>query len=168
MSVLNPGRFLALVMAMLLVSDGVTAHQQKQSFTTLLFNSRTGNLEVSHRFLLHDAEHVLGSLFEEKSDLVADPQSRSRFAQYIEQYFNLQDENRQALALHTVGNEVEGKYFWVYQEISAPDAKRLWVRHTALQEVWPRQINYVNVEKGSGVQSLRITNAQEWYEVAVP
>lgn len=144
------------------------AHQQKQSFTTLLINARTGNLEVSHRFLLHDAEHVLGMLFEGKNDLLGDLASRNRFAAYVEQHFSLQDENQQALALQTVGNEAEGKYFWVYQEMPAPKAKSLRVRHTALQEVWPTQINYINVENEAGVRSLRITNEQQWFEVDIP
>ena len=37
------------------------AHQQKIAITTVLFNPRTENIEIMHRFNLHDAEHaVLG------------------------------------------------------------------------------------------------------------
>lgn len=158
-----------LIPALWLTShSAVVAHQQKQSFTTLLFNDRTGNLEVSHRFVLHDAEHVLSRLFEQPSDLSSDPASRERFAQYIQQSFALHNTQRQVLQLMHVGHEVDGKYFWVYQELAAPPSMKLYVRHSALQEVWPKQINYVNVERQGKVNSLRIVVDQEWYEVGVP
>ena len=153
----------------LLAPTGVAyAHQQKQAFSTLLFNARTNNLEVSHRFLLHDAEHILSTLFTEKSDLVQDHKSRDRFANYIQQNFELQTTNKQALELTTVGNEVEGKYFWVYQEMQAPEPQSLRIKHTSLQEVWPSQINYLNVERNGEVRSVRIDSSQQWYELTIP
>jgi len=157
-----------LALALLIAGGLASAHQQKQAFTTLLFNARTNNLEISHRFLLHDAEHILSTLFQQKSDLIQDHDSRQRFANYIQQHFELQTEDKQKLELKTVGNEVDGKYFWVYQEMAIPQLTKLRVTHRALQEVWPGQINYVNVERNGQVESLRIDSNQQWYEVAVP
>lgn len=152
----------------LTVSSLAYAHQQKQAFSTLLFNARTNNLEISHRFLLHDAEHILSTLFAEKSDLVQDAKSRDQFADYIQQNFELQSADKQSLELTTVGNEVEGKYFWVYQETQAPELQSLRIKHTSLQEVWPSQVNYLNLERTGKVRSLRIDSTQEWYELTVP
>ena len=157
-----------LVGLQLLLAGPAHAHQQKQAFSTLLFNPRSNKLEVSHRFLLHDAEHILATLFDEPSDLLADSKSRERFADYIRQHFELQDGDKQPLKLDTVGNEVEGKYFWVYQEMDIPELKRVRVKHTSLQEVWPSQINYLNLERDGEVRSLRIDSDQEWYELALP
>ena len=160
---------LSLFSVGLLAPTGVAyAHQQKQAFSTLLFNVRTNNLEVSHRFLLHDAEHILSTLFAEKSDLVQDKKSRDRFADYIQQNFELQTTGKQALELTTVGNEVEGKYFWVYQEMQAPEPQSLRIKHTSLQEVWPSQINYLNLERNGEVRSLRIDSSQQWYQLTIP
>ncbi len=39
------------------------AHQQKIAITTVLFNPRTQNIEIMHRFNLHDAEHAVKALF---------------------------------------------------------------------------------------------------------
>ncbi len=157
-----------LVCVQLLLGGHAHAHQQKQAFSTLLFNPRTDMLEVSHRFSLHDAEHILATLFDEPSDLLADSQSRERFADYIRQHFELQSSDKQLLELETVGNEVEGKYFWVYQEMNIPELSVIRVKHTSLQEVWPSQINYLNVERAGEVSSLRINADQEWYELTLP
>ena len=39
------------------------AHQQKTAVTRILFNDSTGNIEVMHRFFIHDAEHAAGVVF---------------------------------------------------------------------------------------------------------
>ena len=64
----------------------------------------------------------------------------------------------QVLTLEVVGFEIEGKYFWVYQEIEQPlNVAVLSVRMTALQEVWPTHINHVNVQREQGVRSVRLS-----------
>lgn len=40
-------------------SAQLQAHQIKAAITTVLFNQRTENIEVMHRFNLHDAEHAV-------------------------------------------------------------------------------------------------------------
>ena len=46
------------------------AHQLKSSVTTVLFNQRTHNIELMHRFYLHDTEHAVGNLFKGKVDII--------------------------------------------------------------------------------------------------
>ena len=48
------------------------AHQQKIAITTVLFNPRTENIEIMHRFNLHDAEHAVKAMFKKTADILDD------------------------------------------------------------------------------------------------
>ena len=65
----RPAR-VSLLLAAWLLAAPLPAHQQKESVTRVLFNPRTGNIEVMHRFLLHDAEHATRKLFGGDADLL--------------------------------------------------------------------------------------------------
>ena len=107
------------------------AHQQKESYSEILVNERSGNLEISHRFYIHDAGHAIGRILAKMQntnkpklsrDWQNDPVSQQYFADYLSQHFFLRqvvtsDTIQEPLALNLVGFEVEGKYFWIYQEM---------------------------------------------------
>lgn len=139
------------------------AHQQKEAYTTVLFNDRTGNIEVSHRFYIHDAEHALAKLLDKRADIMSNEQTQTEFAQYIQQQFRLADSNESMLELGSVGFEIEGKFFWVYQEISKPkDITGVYLKMRALQDIWPAQINQINVEYKGKTRSVRLSFEDEW------
>ena len=143
----------ALVLALLLAAP-TGAHQQKESITRVLFNTRTGNIEVMHRFLLHDAEHASRKLFGDASDLLSSAADRNRFEDYVHRRFSLADQTGEALALTPVGNELDNRFLWVYAETAIPDdVTALTLSHDALREVWPDQTNLVNVERDNVVRS---------------
>ncbi|WP_394175101.1 DUF6702 family protein [Thalassotalea litorea] len=157
-----------LTLIMAIISFHSAAHQQKEAYTTVLFNERTANLEVSHRFYIHDTEHALAHLFKGKADIISDQQTQQRFADYIQQKFRLLNQDKQLLELGSVGFEVEGKFFWVYQEIPQPEnLEALYIQMQALQEVWPAQINQVNVERNGKTKAVRINNEDEWLKLPV-
>ena len=135
----------ALVFSCLLNTS--IAHQQKEAYISLLFNQRTGNMEVSHRFLLHDAEHALSLVLDNVGDLNREKATQEKFSKYIQAHFKVKAENDQTIELKQVGYEVDGKYFWVYQETNIPNTLELKLKHTALHELWPSQTNHINVEK---------------------
>lgn len=162
-------------MAMIVGLHSALAHQQKEAYITLLFNQNSGNLEVSHRFLLHDAEHVLGQLFdlqamELSGDLISDAKTQAAFAAYVETRFELADNDKQPLPLNTLGFEVDGKHLWVYQETKLPNTTVLLVKHTALHELWSKQTNHVNVEKNGKVVSVRLQkqDSGRWRAIKLP
>lgn len=161
------GRFL-VVFAVLTAGSNALAHQQKEAYTTVLFNDRSGNLEVSHRFYIHDTEHALAHLFKGKADIISDTNTQQKFADYIQSKFRLLNQDKQLLELGSVGYEVEGKFFWVYQEIPQPeDLQALYIQMQALQEVWPAQINQVNVERNGKTKAVRINKDDEWLKLPV-
>ena len=143
----------------------VFAHQQKEAYSTILFNSRSGMLEISHRFYVHDAEHALELATGESADLSSDEQSQQSFADYLLSHFAIKVQD-QLIQLDVVGFEVEGKYFWVYQEVEQPlIVSALSVRMTALQEVWSTHTNHVNVQGKHGVRSARLNANHSFKEI---
>ncbi len=149
----------ALASALLLVlftANSSFAHQQKETYISLLFNQRSGKLEVSHRFLLHDAEHGLARVIDGAGDLSVDETTQKLFFDYVQTQFKARTQNDEDIELSPVGYEVEGKYFWVYQEANIPNTESLKLKHSALHELWPAQTNHINVEKDGWVKSVRI------------
>jgi len=142
------------------------AHQKKEALTEILFNTRTGNLEVMHRFLLHDAEHAVRQLLDSDADLIASEQAREAFAQYAIARFGLLGHDGDILELQYVGQEMDSAFLWVYQEMPLPEQLRsLGVINNALREIWPEQNNLVNIERNGEIQSLNFNGSTEWLSV---
>ena len=143
-----------LLLATLFWAPPLLAHQQKEAITRVLFNQRTGNIEVMHRFLLHDAEHAIRKLFGADADLLGNAEDRDRFEAYVHGRFALVDQDGTAIPLAPVGNELDGRHLWVYAEAPIPaELTALTLSHDALRDVWPDQVNLVNVERDGTVRS---------------
>lgn len=142
------------------------AHQQKAAITRVLFNSNSGNLEVMHRFYVHDAEHAVRQLVDPNADLIASAAAREQFAQYVTERFSLLSTEGSTLPLGYVGQEVDGIFLWVYQEMPMPAAiTGLSVVNNVLREIWPEQNNLVNIEREDDLQTLNFTGNTEWLSV---
>ena len=113
--------FIAAFASVLLTMGPALAHQQKAALTEILFNPRTGNIEVAHRFILHDAEHAIRKTLDIGDSLVGSPDTQSAFANYVADRFALATSDGTALPLTLLGAEIEGGYLWVYQETPAPE-----------------------------------------------
>lgn len=147
-----------LSFTVLLFCAPLQAHQMKTAITKLLFNDRSGQLEVMHRFYLHDAEHAVKQLQGKAADIHKEAAAREQFAAYVATHFQL-TLNGEPLQLKLIGNELDGRHIWVYQEIALPKAalKSLQVRHDALMSIWPSQINVVNLEGRGPVRTLKLS-----------
>ena len=140
------------------------AHKMKAAYTIVLFNERTGYLEVMHRFTLHDAEEAAWFLFDKNADIIAKDETQAQFAQYVVTQFSLKTQPKQPLELELVGYQNDEGFFWVYQEAPLPsNITHLTIRHDALREVWSEQINTVNVEGKGVVQSVSFSDADLWH-----
>lgn len=156
-----------LILVLMSVSS-VAAHQLKSAVTTILFNERTGNIEVMHRFVLHDAEHAVGELFNKsQADIHTDEETRALFAAYALESFNLASLQDEPIELEPVGYQVDGRDFWVYQETPIPtNLQGLAIRQKALQELWSEQQNLVNIEGKGEIKSLQFNAQDEWLTVS--
>ncbi len=142
------------------------AHQQKTSVTRILFNHNTGNIEVMHRFFIHDAEHAAGVVFGASQNLMESAVSRELFSNYVMNRFAVAAEDElgvsEELELTYVGEEIDGQFLWVYQETSQrPNVKALSVVSLALRDVWPDQANLVNVERDGEIHSMSFSDSVE-------
>lgn len=154
-----------LIFLALLVAAPTLAHQLKASVTTVLFNKRTSNIELMHRFYLHDTEHAVEHLFPGGADIISNKVDQQRFVDYIESHVALQTLSGEPLTLSEVGAQIDGKFFWVYQEAPIPKGiKGIRMSHGALRELWPAQVNMVNVEGRGKVKTLHFTQNDTWLE----
>ncbi|WP_397472786.1 DUF6702 family protein [Rheinheimera sp.] len=162
-------RLLPAIVMMLSVLAGngkALAHEMKTALTRVLFNTRSGNLEVMHRFYVHDAEHGVKELFDKSADLLNSEQTQQTFSQYVSEHFALQTLGGEVLPLTLLGGQLDGRFFWVYQEMPLPDELQgLRIKQDALQAIWPSQINVVNVEGRGRIQSLTFDNQTTWQQL---
>jgi hypothetical protein len=151
-----------LLGTLLIAAFSVNAHQQKTAISTVLFNPRTENIEIMHRFRVHDAEHAVKEIFGKDADIIDSKETQEQFGDYVNQRFNLFDSDEQSLPLKMVGVELDGKFLWVYQETTQPTKlDNMTIRHNALRDLWPEQINTINVEGKGKLQTLTFADSVE-------
>ncbi|MEH8022320.1 DUF6702 family protein [Rheinheimera metallidurans] len=157
------------LLSLLLIAGFVNpaaAHELKTALTKVLFNQRTGNIEVMHRFYLHDAEHAVKILFSKDADILNSEQTQDTFSQYVSEHFALQQLNGDNINLTLLGGQLEGRFFWVYQETAIPKTiNGLKAAQSALQDIWPAQLNTVNFEGKGRVKTLSFDNQSSWLQV---
>lgn len=140
---------------LLLAASTAYAHQQKAAISTVLFNPRTSNIEIMHRFELHDAEHAVKEIFGKDADILNSALTQQQFSDYVNQRFHLFSADKTPLALKKVGYEADGKFFWVYQETEQPTKlENMIVRNDSLRDIWPLQVNTINVEGKGKIKTL--------------
>lgn len=155
-----------LVALALFASVASFAHQQKAAVTKVLFNPRTENIEVMHRFYVHDAEHAVKHIFGKNADILTSTQTQDQFAQYVRDRFSILDTNNNQLVLTPVGHEVDGKFFWVYTETpQSVDLNGMKVKHAAMRDIWSEQTNMVNIEGVGKTKTLTFEGNVEVLEV---
>lgn len=109
----------ALLAAGLLAAAAAGAHESPHVLSTVETNPRTGQLEVIHRFGLHDVEHAVRRFDWGSTDVLANARDRQRFSAYVQDRFSLRIDG-EPVPLALVGQELEGRYLWVYQEAGQP------------------------------------------------
>lgn len=155
-----------LVGALLFAAFSLSAHQQKTAISTVLFNPQTKNIEIMHRFRVHDAEHAVKEIFGKDADIIDSGETQKQFGEYVNQRFTLLNSEQKSLPLKMVGVELEGQFFWVYQETSQPaKLNNMTIRHDALRDLWPEQVNTINVEGKGKIQTLTFTDTIELLQV---
>ena len=158
--------WLTSVMFAAMLGLTANAHQQKIAISTILFNPSTKNIEVMHRFNVHDAEHAVKEIFGKNADIIASATTQQQFSDYVNQRFSMGDQAGQTLPLHLVGHELDGKYFWVYQETTQPtELQNLSIRHNALRDIWPEQVNTINIEGRGELKTLTFSDSVELLKV---
>ena len=154
-----------ITLAVTLMSSPAFAHQSKAAITKVLFNQRTQQVEVMHRFYLHDAEHAMQQLFQKGADMYKSEATQEAFGQYVIERFTVMSDG-EVVPLNYVGTEVEGKFLWIYQETDVINqVSTLQVQHSALRELWDSQVNTINFEGRGKVKTLTFDGKEEMMTV---
>ena len=106
-------------------------------------------------------------LFDNRADIIANPATQQRFADYVVSRFAIVDDAGEALAMSFVGVEIDRSFIWVYQQSSPPKTQRLTITHKALLDLWPGQENMVNVEGLGELKTLFLESHQQSATIAV-
>jgi hypothetical protein len=145
----------------------LVAHEMKTALTKVVFNNRSGNIEVMHRFYVHDAEHGVKQLFDKGADLLNSELTQLQFNQYVSEQFTMTSLTAEVIKLTLLGGQLDGRFFWVYQEVPIPaTVAGLRFQHRALQELWPAQVNTVNIEGKGEIKSLIFDYKTDWQQVS--
>jgi len=149
------------------IALSAAAHREPGSLTTIKWNAASEKTEITHRLHSHDAELGVGQVLGIADLSVLNLEGRANIALYVEARFRIAvgDEDIQ---LELIGAELAGDYVLVYQEHSAEFPAQIRVHDSILRDVYPAQINQVNIEDGDTAHSLVFSADDDWlaYEFA--
>ena len=159
------GRYALL--AMLLLSVFADAHRMPGSLSTIKKNPNTGSIEVIHRLHNHDAELGVITILNDRSITLEQLVGRAQLALYVEERFLLAAVEHGSigapLELELVGAELDGEFILVYQELKSELPGEIAVRDDILRDVFPDQVNHVNIAVNGEVRSLTFQEDDEWH-----
>jgi len=142
------------------------ADRQPGSLSTIKIGKSSGNIEIIHRLHSHDAELGIMTALNDISLSIDHLEGQAQLALYVETKFAVAaiDEGRigAPLALNLLGAEVDGDYVLVYQEYSGTLPPNVAVRNDILRDVFPEQINHVNIAVNQKVHSLTFKDKDTW------
>lgn len=135
------------------------AHREPGILTTIEWNNSIERTEIIHRIHTHDAE--LGVAMVDNLPLlsVGNTEGMARIALYVENHFSILSEEG-SLDIELVGAELIGDYIFVYQEWIDPLPTNIFIKNEILREIYPLQINQVNIISEGNIRTLTFTEKE--------
>jgi hypothetical protein len=163
------GQFMLLVLV--LVATSPSAHRMPGSLSTIKTNSISGATEVIHRLHTHDAELGIIAILKDRSITLEQLVGRAQLALYVEERFLLATVNEGSigapLELELIGAELDGEFVLVYQEVKGALPREIAIRNDILRDVFPDQVNHVNIAVSGEVRSLTFQEDDKWQITAL-
>lgn len=130
------------------------AHRAQTVLTTVMWNTSSSVLEVTHRIHAHDAELTLAATTGVQAVDITQVKNQAQLLLYIEKQFTMTDGGK-TIALQPLGAEMEGEAILVYQECRlATPPKVLSIVNGILRDVFEGQTNLVNVRLAQRTRTL--------------
>lgn len=146
-----------------LVTLPAQAHQQNHALTTIIAKPANQGLQIMHRFYIHDIELFVKKHHQNTTGFTRDHSAQQFFVQHVTDTFNLRLTNKQPLSLNHIGYEIDGKYFWVYQELNhSVDITQLEIRYETLIDIFAEQQNLVNMDSEGKTKSIAFKKGSQW------
>jgi hypothetical protein len=150
----------------LFVAVVADAHRMPGSISTVKRSASGESIEIIHRLHAHDAELGLATVQSDSRFSLETLVSRAQLALYVEERFTLagyaDGKPGDKLALELLGAELDGEFVLVYQEYAGELPAALAMRNDILRDVFPEQINHINVASGGEVHSVTFSGDDEW------
>lgn len=151
------------LIALLLFSALAQAHRQPVGLTSIVHNETTDTIEITHRFHRHDAELALAAITRRPDILLINLESQARFALYVAEQFGIAAQaGGVEIDLNLIGAELEGDYIIVYQEYAGELPPDFAVRDDCLRDIYPEQVNHVNIRLAQDKRTLMFANEDGW------
>ena len=136
------------------------------SISTVKWNAAGDSIEIIHRLHSHDAELGLAAVLGDSRFSLETVVGRAQLALYVEERFSLaaheDGQPGSRLPLELLGAELDGEFVLVYQEFAGELPVALDIRNDILRDVFPSQVNHVNVATGGTVRSVTFSNDDVW------
>ncbi len=117
----------AMILSLAAIAPASWAHRSHNTLTQVSVNARSGTWEFTHVIHYLDSQLALYQLSEGKETDLSKKKSQVRIALEIENKIQWFKPSGEALKLITIGTEVTGDNLLIYQEISAPHDRGLYV-----------------------------------------
>jgi len=152
--------------AMLCIAALSFADRQPGSLSTIKTNPNSGTIEIIHRLHTHDAELGIIAAVGDRSLTLDKLVGRAQLALYVEERFlvaTIKDEGIGVpLEIELIGAEMDGEFVLIYQEYRGELPNQFAVRNDILRDVFPEQINQVNIAVDGEVRSLIFRGDDDW------
>lgn len=146
-------RLLALA---ILVIVPAHAHRGHDALSVVTVDAR-GGVTVSHRFEAHDLEPALAEIAPDAQASLDDPQAVAALVAYLGRHFALASE-RGPVALVPGKIDIGASQVRIaFTGHATGPPTRLIVTSRLLTDIYPRQVNQVNVRSGNVVRTLVFT-----------
>lgn len=141
-----------------LLAAPAEAHRGHDALTTVTIDAK-GGIIVAHEFEAHDIEPALSQIAPDAQPSLDDPEAVAALVSYLARRFTIADQ-KGAIALKPIRQEIGAERVSVsFAGRLRASPKTLVVSSCILLDVYPRQINQVNVRKGKIVRTLTFTGS---------
>ena len=142
------------------------AHRMPGSISTVKRSASGDTIEIIHRLHTHDAELGVAASLGKRNTSLETLVDRAQLALYVEKRFHIAEYSNgkigKKLPLELIGAEMDGEFVLVYQEFTGDLPAEIAIRDDILRDVFPGQVNHVNVATGGEVRSVTFSGADEW------
>ena len=143
------------------------AHAYHASIAEMRYNPARRQVEISIKVFIDDLEKAL-SQGQPAAVHLDEPRAQTLAAAYLQRNLRIGTKPGEALSLQFVGLQREQDAYWLHARVSLPAGRPLTslrLRHTLLLDLFPDQMNIVNLEVGGKKQSALFRAGNEEQEL---
>jgi len=154
---------MGVLLVTLILSSGWLPHKFYVSLTELRYNSHNERFELSIRIFPDDLDRALlerSGIHTQLATKLEHEQTDSLLRTYLLENFTLEADEVE-IAFNYLGKEPESDAIWCYLESDpVPAPRQLSIRHELLTEIFPDQVNIVQVYIGDWNKGMLLNRNQ--------